>query len=137
MRTSSDHVLLKIKLSKCVQSNCSISQSQHVIRFNTKINYKTVGQVLQMFSRHQSRCICFSSHHCRPSLQSSWCWSSPGPGLTWANAPVSEFVCPFLATVLQHHMIFPKIRSEGNENCSSTSRLKKGCCFEGNCDSQG
>lgn len=50
MWTSSDHVLLKIKLSKCVQSNRPISPSHRVIRFNTKINYQAMGQVYQMFA---------------------------------------------------------------------------------------
>lgn len=60
MRTSSDHVLLKIKLSKCVQSNRSISQSHRVIEFNIKINYEAMGQVRQMLCWLQSRYICFS-----------------------------------------------------------------------------
>lgn len=56
--------VLKIKLSKCVQSNRSISQSRHVIRFNTKINYEAMGQVQQMSCWLQSRCICFSTYRC-------------------------------------------------------------------------
>lgn len=60
MWTSSDRVLLKIKLSKCVQSNRSISQSHHVTEFNTKINYEAMRWVRQMLCWLQSRYICFS-----------------------------------------------------------------------------
>lgn len=136
MWTSSDHVLLKIKLSKCVQSNRPISPSHRVIRFNTKINYQAMGQVYQMLCWLQSRYICFSTYHlCRLSHDSTVAGLVQGDislnmsAIDWVKC--SCVPCTLLSKAAVGQRSVPR-EWRGVRTARQLSDEGWSCCLEGN-----
>ena len=136
MWTSLDHVLLKIKLSKCVQSNRPISPSHRVIRFNTKINYQAMGQVYQMLRWLQSRYTCSP-----PTISADSATDSTVAGLVQGdislNMSAIDWVkcscvsCSLLSKAAVGQWSVPR-ESRGVRTARQLWDEGWSCCFEGN-----
>lgn len=133
MRTSSGRVLLKIKLSKCVQSSHSIPQSHPVIRFDTEAKDGSGSPDVVLTSVKVHLLLHLRSLQTQPLIAQSLVWfrvtlARTCPLSACSNAPAAP--APAVQGRCQQ-MICPE-GGPGSENCQPAlpCRRRDGCCDE-------